>query len=147
MRIFFILAFLTTCLSMLYACAPASADAIQIEDAWIREAPPGASAMVGYMTIRNHSAKNIILHQATSASFKAIEFHRSVEENGMYKMVPHLHLHIASGNKIELKPGDYHLMMFNPERPLKAGDTVEVELHFSNDIIHKATVAVKKAEY
>lgn len=147
MRIFFILPWLIACFLTLYAYSQASGESIQIENAWIREAPPGASAMAGYMTIHNHSAKNIILHEARSSGFKAIEFHRSVEENGLYKMVPHLHLHIASSDKIELKPGDYHLMMFNPQHPLKAGDKVEVELRFSNDIVHKIIVAVKKPQY
>ena len=147
MRIFFILPLLMAGLLALYACSQVSIKPIQIDGAWIREAPPGASALAGYMTIHNHGAENIILHEASSADFKAIEFHRSVEENGMYKMQPHLHLHIASGDKIELKPGDYHLMMYNPQRPLKAGDKVEVALRFSNDIVHNITVAVKKPRY
>ena len=131
----------------LIACSQASVDPIEIDAAWIREAPPGATAMAGYMRIINNSENNIILHSASSPAFKAIEFHRSVETDGVYRMVPHLHLHIAAKASIELKPGDYHLMMFNPINALKHGDSVEVELVFSHEQTVSTTIPVKKAQY
>ena len=120
---------------------------IAIEDAWIREAPPNASAMAGYMRITNSSEKHIILHSANSPAFKAIEFHRSIEKDGVYRMVPQFHLHIAANSTFELKPGDYHLMLFNPVRPLKDGDEVTLSLTFSEQQIIETVVPVKKAQY
>ncbi|MFK7793870.1 MAG: copper chaperone PCu(A)C [Gammaproteobacteria bacterium] len=131
----------------LVACSQSSEDLIEIDAAWIREAPPGATAMAGYMRIINHSEKNTILHSASSPSFSSIEFHRSVETDGVYRMVPHIHLHIDANASIELKPGDYHLMMFNPTNALKQGDSVEVELVFSHEQIVSTTIPVKKAQY
>jgi len=131
----------------LISCTQPSVIPIEIDTAWIREAPPGATAMAGYMHIINNSENDIILHSANSPAFKAIEFHRSVEADGVYRMVPHLHLHIAANASIELKPGDYHLMMFSPTGALKQGDSVEVELVFSQGQTISTTIPVKKAQY
>ena len=130
-----------------FACSNADKEPIVIENAWIREAPPGANAMAGYMQISNSTSSNVILHSANSNSFNSIEFHRSVEENGIYKMVPQLHLHINATSTLELKPGDYHLMLFKPTTALKQGDTVEISLLFSNNTVIKTNVPVKKAVF
>lgn len=120
---------------------------VEIEGAWIREAPPNATAMAGYMQIKNISGEHIILHSAAGDSFSSIEFHRSVEKDGVYRMIPHLHLHIAADSTFELKPGDYHLMLFNPVTPLRDGDEVTLSLTFSHDQVVDIVVPVKKAEY
>ena len=147
MRFIFILSIYIACILTLNACNQNSDEPIQIQNAWIREAPPGASAMAGYMTITNTSDDDLILHQADSESFKAIEFHRSIEKDGVYKMVPHIHLHIAAHSTIELKPGDYHLMMFKPDQTFKENDTIKINLKFSNEHNVQAHIPVKKAEY
>jgi len=147
MRIFYLLGLITVCISAMSACNQSPVAAIQISDAWIREAPPGASAMAGYLHIINTTDNEIILQQASSPKFKSIEFHRSIEKNGVYKMVPHLHIHIAANSTFELMPGDYHFMMFSPASNLKDGDTVEIDLQFSGQQTIKTTVPVKKAEY
>ena len=137
--IFVLLLTLSSCLS------PKSS--IVIEDAWIREAPPNATAMAGYMRIVNSSDDNIILHSANSATFSSIEFHRSVNKDGVYRMIPQLHLHIPSNSTFELKPGDYHLMLFNPKQQLKQGDEVSISLTFSEQQVIETVVPVKKAQY
>jgi copper(I)-binding protein len=103
--------------------------------------------MAGYMSITNNSDKHVILHSADSPAFKAIEFHRSIEKDGVYRMIPHLHLHIAANSTFELKPGDYHLMLFNPVNRLTDGDEVILNLHFSDEQIVETSIPVKKAQY
>ncbi len=147
MRILNLFGLYLVCALSLLACDQQSESPLQIDAAWIREAPPGATAMAGYMRIINNSASHMILHSANSPAFKAIEFHRSIEEDGVYKMVPQLHLHIAANSTIELKPGDYHLMMFNPTNALKEGDTIKVNLNFSNEYSISTSIPVKKAQY
>ena len=147
MRFLFLLILTLFCGLTVYSCSLSPSNPITIDNAWIREAPPGASAMAGYMNITNTSERNLILHKAESSDFKAIEFHRSVEKDGVYTMVPHLHLHINAASSIELKPGDYHLMMFSPKRELKSGDEAEIKLIFSNNLSITVAVPVKKAVY
>ncbi len=147
MRILNLVSLCIICGLALIACSQPTIDPIVIEQSWIREAPPGATAMAGYMRITNNSENNIILNSVSSSAFKAIEFHRSIEKNGVYKMEPHLHLHIAANTTFELKPGDYHLMMFSPTSALKEGNSVDVELAFSQEQIVSTTIPVRKAQY
>ena len=147
MRILILFSFCVVFSLAISACSQPTVNSIEIEDAWISEAPPGATAMAGYMRITNNSESTIILQSANSPAFKAIEFHRSIEKDGVYRMVPHLHLHVEANTTFELKPGDYHLMMFNPTSALKEGDNVNVTLVFSQKEVVSTTIPVKKAQY
>ena len=132
---------------MLASCGETVQDPITIEQAWIREAPPNASAMAGYMDITNHTNQDKKLIAANSNAFKVIEFHRSVEENGVYRMVRHENLIIPARGKFELKPGDYHLMLISPKNALHDGDKTSIELIFDDQSKVALEVAVKKAVF
>ena len=147
MRILLLVSLLVISLINLNACGETPSAPVSVSQAWVREAPPNATAMAGYMQIKNITDENIILHAASSSAFSSIEFHRSVEKDGVYRMIPHLHLHIAANSTFELKPGDYHLMLFNPVNHLKDGDEISMVLTFSNNQNVEITVPVKKAQY
>ena len=51
---------------------------------------------------------------------------------------------IEAENYIELSPGAYHLMLFNPDRPLKAGDNVIIHFNFSDGSSSIIEAPVKK---
>ena len=147
MRLLFFILFLPSVVVSLAACDQKEASAISIENAWIREAPPNASAMAGYMRIVNNTEQDNSLIAASSSAFKVIEFHRSIEKDGMYKMIRHEKLDIPGNQSLELKPGDYHLMLIVPKQALKEGDTVSVELNFADQSNVVVEMPVKKAVY
>lgn len=118
---------------------------IVVENAWVREAPPVAKMLAAYMTIENHTGKQHVLTGVTSASFKKIEMHKSLQKDGMATMQQQKQLTIPAGGKINLQPGGYHLMLFNPSKPLKAGDKVSFILKFANGSVTTITAKVKKA--
>ena len=130
-----------------FGCGQSQQDPIIVEEAWIREAPPNASAMAGYMHIINRSDQDRNLIAAKSDAFKVIEFHRSVEKDGVYHMVRHKYLPIPAHGKFELKPGDFHLMMISPKQVLRDGDRTSVELIFDDQSTITLDVAVKKAVF
>lgn len=115
---------------------------LSIKQVWISEAPPSVSILAAYLTITNNTDKDISLLSVSSPTFKTIEIHRSVEKNGLASMERLENLDIAAGNTISLEPGGYHLMLFDPAKPLKAGDTVQMEFNFTNgnDITAQAVV-------
>jgi copper(I)-binding protein len=117
---------------------------LRIEDAWIAEAPPVSKVMVAYMTLHNSGQQDMEIITASSDMYSSIEFHETVHENGMARMIRHNSLKIPAYSKIELKRGGAHLMLFNPVSPLKAGDTVTIKLITSNNTEKTTTVAVKK---
>ena len=132
---------------VLAACQTAEQQPVSIEDAWIREAPPNATAMAGYMRILNHTQKESTLVTASSNDFKVIEFHQSMEKDGTYRMVRHENFRLPANGQLLLKPGDYHLMMIGPQRALKEGDVVSVTLGFTELPSISLEIPVKKAVY
>ena len=122
-------------------------DPIEIKDAWIREAPPNATAMAGYMQIVNNTENDIELVAAQSPNFKIVEFHRSVEKDGVYRMVRHKQLTIPAKGQLELKPGDFHLMLITPHQALRDGDQAEVTLTMADNTSMTHSIPVKKPTF
>lgn len=119
-------------LAVLCAVIPAPAcaqPALGAEDPWIREAPPGAQAMAGYVLLRNRTDTALRCDAATSPDFGAIEIHRSVVENGQSRMLRSQVVEVPDGGTAALAPGGYHLMLFRPQRPLPAGEHADIALH------------------
>ena len=103
-----------------------------ISDAWISEAPPTVTVQAGYMTIKNTSQQKIELINIESTVFDRIELHVTQMENGIAKMQKQESLTIPADSEINLAPGSYHLMLFDSNHTLVAGDHVPLELILSN---------------
>ena len=120
---------------------------ISVENAWIAEAPPVSKVMVAYMTINNTSDEAIDLTDAESDLYSSIEFHETIHEDGMARMVRWGKLTIPANGSIQLKRGGKHFMLFNPTKRLKAGDTVNIKLTLNNNITKTISVTVEKAQH
>ncbi len=120
---------------------------INVENAWIAEAPPVSKVMVAYMTINNTSDEAIDLTDAESDLYSSIEFHETIHEDGMARMVRWGKLTIPANGSIQLKRGGKHFMLFNPTKRLKAGDTVNIKLTLNNNITKTISVTVEKAQH
>jgi len=120
---------------------------LSIKDAWIAEAPPVSKVMVAYMIIENHGAQDITLVKAESDLYSSIEFHETRHEDGMARMIRHNDLIIPANNHITLKRGGKHLMLFNPVKRLKSGDTVTIKLTMNNNVSQTFKVTVKKSQH
>lgn len=118
-----------------------------IEDAWIAEAPPVSKVMVAYMTVKNTGETAIEIIRAESDTYSSIEFHETVHEDGMARMIRHSSLDISANSSLELKRGGPHLMLFNPVKSLTAGDTVNIKLTMRDDTVKTISVVVKKAQF
>jgi len=106
--------------------------AIEINDAWVRSAPPSAKVMAGYMKITNHGQKTISLSSINSPQFKKVEVHRSVMHDGMMHMEKIEPLSLKSHQQLVLKPGGYHLMLIKPVHAISEGDSVHLNFNFDN---------------
>lgn len=140
--------FLTILCFSVYFFKPVYADnpSLTVENAWIAEAPPVSKVMVAYMTIKNTGPKAIEIVRAESDLYSSIEFHETIHEDGMARMVRHESLNISANNKLELKRGGPHFMLFNPTKQLKAGDTVKIKLITKNNETKTVSIPVKKAQ-
>jgi hypothetical protein len=116
--------------AVLLFAATAVAEDLRVERAWIREAPPGAPAMAGFMAVVGGS-RDVELKAARSADFARVEFHEMSMTDGVMKMRPLESLEVPAGARLTLAPGGEHLMLFDATRPLVAGDKVIITLELS----------------
>jgi copper(I)-binding protein len=103
-------------------------DGLDVSDAWIREAPPGADVMAGYAQLHNAGKTSITLDGARSADFGSVEVHRMSMENGTMRMRAEPRVELEPDATVAFEPGALHLMLFGPTRALKAGDRVTLKL-------------------
>ena len=117
---------------------------LHIHDPWIKEAPPNATVLGAYMTIENHENKKFIITQITSPLFEKVEIHKSVTKDGMTTMEQRKRIVIHANKSFILQPGDYHLMLIKPTKPLKHGDLVPLTFTLENGKTIMAKAKVKK---
>ncbi len=118
---------------------------LMIKDAWIRAMPPVSKVTGGFLTIHNHSSKDISLIAASVDFSDRVEIHEHAHVDGMMKMREvEGGIVVPANGMVELKPGGYHLMMMDVEKIPAEGEIVQVEMEFSNGETMTANFPVKK---
>ena len=114
--------------------AACSSKGLSIHDAFIPEAPPRVSALAGYMTIDNGTARARTLVGASAEAFERIEIHNTVyqKDSGLASMVRVERIAIQPQERFLFQAGGYHLMLIHPKRALKDGDRVPISLEFTD---------------
>jgi len=126
----------------------AFADApIRVTNAWVAEAPPMAKSLAGYLEIHNDSDKSVMLHSITSNMFDRAMIHKTEIKNGMATMSHVAKVIINPHSKLRFEPGGYHLMLINPQKALKAGDKVEMNMQFTDATKVEFSATVKKMRH
>lgn len=115
-------------------------DPISVKDAWVRAPAPGAEVAAAYMTLE--AAEPVTLVGANASAAKAVEIHTMSMQNGVMEMRQLKSLELKPGQPAKFQPGGLHLMLIDLTKPLKAGDSVKVTLHFSNGKNAKVTKAL-----
>ena len=117
---------------------------VSTRDAWIREAPPGATLMAGYLELRNSTSRPQVLAAASSSGFESVMMHRTSVRHGMAGMEHLSQIELAPNASLMFAPGGNHLMLMNPKQALRAGDVVVVKLEFQGGLVLPVTFAVRK---
>jgi copper(I)-binding protein len=104
---------------------------LEIGHPWARATPKGATVAGGYMTITNKGPQSDRLVGFSSAVADRFEIHEMSMDGGVMKMRPLPDgLEIKPGQKVELKPGSYHLMFMQLKQPLEKDKRVKGTLRF-----------------
>ncbi|NOY71660.1 MAG: copper chaperone PCu(A)C [Gammaproteobacteria bacterium] len=117
----------------------------QVEDAWVREAPPSSTTLAAYMRLFNSSATDLIITNISSPAFKKIEVHQTTTKNNIVKMRKLERVSIPAHGELILEPGQKHLMLFKPNLKLKTGDAITLNIRFENGKQQEIRAEVKKA--
>ena len=119
---------------------------IKVENAWVRATVPQQQATGAFMKLT--SSETVKLVAITTTIAKTNEIHEMKMEGNVMKMRAHPNgLDIPANTPVELKSGGYHLMIMELEKTIKAGDTVPLQLEFTNakGIKQVLTVSAKAA--
>jgi len=119
-------------LTALLLFAPALAFAappLAITAAWARATPPGVTTAAAYLTVTNDGAADRLLG-ASSPAARQVLLHAEVEEHGMQHMRQLEGVEVPAHGKVELTPGQMHLMLVDIAAPLKPDTTIKMTLRF-----------------
>jgi copper(I)-binding protein len=94
--------------------------------------PVAGRPSAAYLGIENQGQAADRLVSIRSADFARVEIHDTQNDGGMKKMVKLDGVDIGPGSTVDFAPGGKHLMLFDPTRQLKNGDTVSMDLSFAN---------------
>ena len=135
--------------AVLATAAPATAaapgkSALQVEHAWVRWLPADLPA-AAYAVIVNHGDANARLTGADSPDYGMVMLHRSRLEQGSSMMQAVAGMDIPAHAEAALAPGGYHLMLMEPRRAIKPGDTVKITLHFAGGTALQTDFPVRPA--
>ena len=119
---------------------------ILVRDAWVREAPPGATVLAAYFTLENLGSKADKLVAVSCADFNKVEMHATEIRDGVARMLAITALPIPSHAEVKLAPGGYHLMLHSPRRELSAGMNVKLELRFISGAHMIVDTPVRRAD-
>lgn len=116
-----VLAGFTLCVAM-----QAGAAEIKVADAWIRGTVRTQTVTGAFMTLT--STADAALVGASSPVAGKLEIHEMRMQGGTMKMNAIARLPLPAGKAVALKPGGFHVMLFDLKQALKAGDVVPLTL-------------------
>jgi len=132
------------CTGMLLLSVQVRAATLSIQHPWVQEGPPVSKVLGAFMTLVNDSDQAIVITGVSNPDFGAVEMHLSKEVNGMARMFPQKQLTVPAKAQLALKHGSYHLMLFDPRKPIKAGDTSQFTFSYSDGSQQTFVIPVKK---
>lgn len=114
---------------------------VAIKDAWVR-ATVGPQKVTGaFMQITATQDAKLVAVQSGAA--KKVELHTMEMDKDVMRMREIESLELPAGKAVELKPGSYHIMLIDLNKPVKEGDTVAITLVIENKDKKRENIEVK----
>jgi len=119
------------------AGSAAACEGLAVTDAWIREPPPGASAVAVYMTLTNTGNDALAIDTLTSPAFAHGMLHETVRDGERVRMQSVARLPLAPGGRATLAPGALHGMLMKPREGMpRAGERIEIVIGCGEQSTH-----------
>lgn len=121
----------------------AFADGLQVLDAWVPVAPPGAKTHAAYVSLTNEGATDRALIGIAADGFGMAHLHENKMSDGVMSMAALAQIVIPAGETLRMEPGSIHIMLMMPKSPVKAGETVNLSLSFNDGEVLDVEALVK----
>lgn len=117
---------------------------VQIKDPYARAVPEGQLNSAAFMQIENTGNKDLAIVSGSSEASDVVELHTHTNDNGVMRMRKVDKIDLPAQQSVELKPGGLHVMLIGLKQGLNEGDTVELNLTFSDGTSQTIQTPVKK---
>ncbi len=119
---------------------------ITVTEAWVRAAPPGAPMLAAYITVRNAGSQPVQVTAMNSDLGGDMELHETRMMDGVARMRRVDPFEIPAGGEVSMAPGGMHLMIHGAQRVPGMGDTVTMQLEFSDGRMLEYTASVQQGK-
>ena len=126
------------------ACEGRNESSVVVRDAWVREPPGGHPIAAVYMTIVNNSDAAMVLVGAQSPVVERVEIHTMTHEDGTMRMRQVEQVLLPAGGRVVLESGGLHLMLIGLSNLPRAGDSIDLTLHFADGSVRAVRASVRK---
>jgi copper(I)-binding protein len=137
-------------ISMLFTCSftvSAQESDIEVSNEWARPVLIAGRPGGAYLHIKNNGDTADRLVSATASIATRVEIHEHTMTDGVMRMAQVMGgLEVPAGGEVELKPGGYHIMMFNTDNKYAPGDKFDMTLTFEKAGEIKKTLVVRARE-
>jgi len=123
------------------ASGPLFAQAIKVQDAWVRTTVQGQKGTGGFMKITAKDGARLVGVSTPVAG--VAEVHEMKMEGDVMRMRAVPVLDLPAGATVELKPGGYHLMLQDLKTTLPKDSTVPMTLTFEDTKGVRSTLELK----
>lgn len=105
---------------------------LQIKNAWVQLAPPGAVANAAYMDLYNPGDKPVVINRLNSPCCAGVMLHRTFYKNDRV-MMEHLdEIVIPENGHLQLKPGGLHVMLLRASPSLEKNNQIEIHIGYAD---------------
>jgi len=116
---------------------------LTVRGPWARPADSAATT-AAYFVIVNHQATTVSLTSASSPVAESVTLHESMKMNGMVHMAAlDAQQPIVPGDSLVLTEGAKHMMVAGLKRAVAAGDSLPLDLRFSDGRVLRVSAAVR----
>lgn len=118
--------------------------AVTIEGAWARPILIAGRPGGAYLKAENSGSEADKILSATSNISSRVELHEHTMTDGVMKMGQVPYIEVPAGGSVELKPGGFHIMLFETDGKYGPGDEIKIELTLEKAGKIELTVPVLK---
>ena len=124
---------------------PEGVPGLSVENARLVLAPVSGNPAAGYFDLKYENDRGLAIRRADVSSAEKTEIHAYGEWNGETTMAEAMEIAIHNGTEIAFEPGGYHLMVFDLDESVAAGDSVKFTLTVSGGDKHSFDAEVLAA--
>ena len=128
------------CLLLALSSASALAQTAAV-DPWVRGTVAQQKATGAFVQLTSKQGGRLVSASSPAAGW--VEIHEMAMDGDVMKMRAVSGLDLPAGKAVALKPGGFHIMLFDLKRALKAGDTVPLTLVIEGADKQRETLEIK----